>query len=543
MSKVAAYLQEHILGEVSTSQTVLKAMSRDASVLEITPELVIYPRVTNDIRKVARFAWQLAEKGHVMGLTARGNGTDQTGAAIGGGATIVLPAHMNHICEFDSKQKLVRVQAGMNAGALDDALALQGMTVPALPVSARYSTVGGAVANNASGYLSGFYGDMREWTHQVEVVLANGDVLQTQRISKRELSKKKGMQTFEGEIYRNLDNLIEDNKQMIAEKLAVDVRDNVGYTAITQVRQKDGSFDLTPLFVGSQGTLGIISEMILKTEFVGSSQSVIAATFATKEAARDVLDQLRANSPVFLEYFDGALFEAASARGKTYDICKSNDGAIAAVILVGFDDFNEHVRTRRAKKVAKLLEGVAKNVRRADGDAAAELLALRDVTTYALTPAGKDMSAPPFIDGVYIPFGRSEDFTNAVEALATKYHVELPLHARMIDNIYYTRPVLQLSKVGDKQKIFKLLDEYTKMVDAHGGHIIGEAGEGRVKARFAHAQLDEEVATLFASIKTIFDPSGILNPGVKQVVDLRQLVSELRDNYDTSAFATYSPAD
>lgn len=543
MSKVAAYLQEHILGEVSTSHSVLKAMSRDASVLEIPPELVIYPRVTNDIRKVARFAWQLAEKGHVMGLTARGSGTDQTGAAIGGGAVIVMPAHMNRISEFDSKQKLIRVQAGLNAGALDDALALQGMGIPALPVSARYSTIGGAVANNASGYLSGFYGDMREWVHQVEVVLANGDVLQTQRISKRELSKKKGLQTFEGEIYRNLDNLIEDNKQVITDKLAVDVRDNVGYTAITQVKQKDGSFDLTPLFVGSQGTLGIISEMILKTEFVSGSQSVVAAGFATKEAARDVLDQLRASSPIFLEYFDGALFDAAAARGKTYDICKSDDGPVSAVILVGFDDFNEHLRTRRAKKVAKLLEGVAKKVSRADGAAAVELLALRDVTTYAVTPASKDMSAPPLIDGVYVPFARSEDFANAVEALAAKYHVELPLHARMLDNIYYTRPVLQLQKVGDKQKIFKLLDEYTKIVDAHGGHSIGEAGEGRVKAHFAHAQLDEEVATLFTGIKAIFDPSGILNPGVKQVVELRQLVSELRDDYNTSAIATYSPAD
>jgi len=543
MSKVAAYLQEHILGEVSTNASVLKAMSTDASVLEITPELVIYPRVTNDIRKVARFAWQLAEKGHIMGLTARGSGTDQTGAAIGGGATIVMPAHMNGICEFDAKQKLVRVQAGLNAGALNDALALHGMAIPALPVSQQYSTVGGAVANNASGYLSGLYGDMRNWVHQVEVVLANGDVLQTQRISKRELSKKKGMQTFEGEIYRNLDNLIEDSKQMMTDKLADNVRDNVGYAAITQVKQKDGSFDLTPLLVGSQGTLGIVSEMILKTEFVSTSQSVVAASFTTKELARDVLDQLRSLYPVFLEYFDGALFDNATARGKKYDICKSDDGLVGAVILVGFDDFNEHARLRKAKKAAKLLEAVASKVLRANGTEAVDLLALRDVTTYAITPTGKHMSAPSLIDGAYVPFRRSEDFAKAVEALAAKYHVELPLHGRMLDNIYYTRPVLELQKVGDKQKIFKLLDEYTKVVDAHGGHIIGEAGEGRVKARFAHAQLDDEVAALFTSVKSIFDPSGILNPGVKQVVELRQLVSELRSDYDTTSLASYSPAD
>lgn len=543
MSKVATYLQEHILGEVSTNPSVVKAMSTDASVLEIKPELVIYPRVTNDIRKVARFAWQLAEKGHVMGLTARGSGTDQTGAAIGSGAVIVMPAHMNRICEFDPKQKLIRVQAGLNAGALNDALALQGMAIPSLPISAQYSTVGGAVANNATGYLSGYYGDMRSWVHQVEVVLANGDVLQTQRISKRELSKKKGMQTFEGEIYRNLDNLIEDSGKMISEKLADDVRDNVGYAAITRVKQKDGSFDLTPLFVGSQGTLGIISEMIINTEFLNGTQSVIAAGFATKEAARDVLDQLRAAYPIFLEYFDGQLFENAADRGKTYPIATAKEGKIAAVLLMGFDDFNEHIRKRKAKKIAKILEATAATVLQAEGSDVSDLLAIRHVTSFAVTTATKDFSAPSLFDGVYIPFARSEDFSAAVAALGEKYHVSLPLHARMLDNIYYARPTLQLQKVGDKQKIFKLLDEYTKIVDSHGGHLIGESGEGRVKARFAHGQLDEEIATLFVNIKAIFDPSGILNPGVKQVVELRQLVSELRDGYDTSALASYSPAD
>jgi FAD/FMN-containing dehydrogenase len=431
----------------------------------------------------------------------------------------------------------------MNSGALNDALSMQGMGIPGLPVSARYSTIGGAVANNASGYLSGYYGDMREWVHQVEVVLANGDVLQTQRISKRELSKKKGLQTFEGEIYRNLDNLIEDSKQVLTEKLADDVRDNVGYTAITQVKQKDGSFDLTPLLVGSQGTLGIISEMILKTEFMSTDQSVVAVSFATKEAARDILDQLRALSPVFLEYFDGALFDVAAAHGKTYEICKVDEGTVGAVLLIGFDDFNEHIRQRKAKKVAKLLEVSSLKVMRANGNEATDLLAIRDLTTFAVTPAGKGMAAPALIDGVYVPFARSEDFATAVETLATKYHVQLPIHGRMLDNIYYTRPVLDMQKVGDKQKIFKLLDEYTKIVDAHGGHVIGEAGEGRVKARFAHAQLDDDVEALFAGIKAIFDPSGILNPGVKQVVELRQLVSQLRDTYDTSAIATYSPAD
>lgn len=540
MSKVAEYLQEHILGEVSTNPATLKALSTDASVLEITPEMAVYPRVTNDIRKVARFVFQLAEKGHVMPLTARGSGTDETGAAIGKGISLVLPAHMNQILEFDSKQKLIRLQPGANAKAVNDALLLQGMSIPALPVSAAYSTIGGAVMNNASGSLSGRYGDMSEWVHQLEVVLANGDILQTERISKRDLNKKKGMQTLEGEIYRNLDNLIEDNKQLIADKLVSDVRDNVGYSAIAKVKQKDGSFDLTPLIIGSQGTLGVVSEMILKAQFTSAQQTAVFITFANKEAARDVLDRLAELSPSALEYFDGALFAEAEKQGKTYAFYNATSGTFDAGILVGFDDFSDRSRQYKVKKLKKMLNGIEAQVTVEDGQGAAQLFAAREVTAYLLSPAGKEVSAPPLFDGAYVPNERFEDFQIAVAILAEKHHVSLPIHARALDCTVYTRPVLQFQKVGDKQKIFKLLDEYTSLIERHGGHLVAEAGEGRVKARFAYKDIDDDVLELFAAVKEIFDPHVILNPGVKQSTELRQLVAELRSGYDTSAFADHT---
>lgn len=540
MSKIASYLQEHILGEVSTNPAVLKALSTDASVLQITPEMAVYPRVTNDIRKVARFANQLAEKGHVLALTARGSGTDQTGAAIGEGISLVLPAHMNRIFEFDSKQKLIRLQPGANAKAVNDALSLQGMSIPALPTSSAYSTIGGAVMNNASGPLSGRYGDMGQWVHQLEVVLANGDVLQTERLSKRDLNKKKGLQTLEGEIYRNIDNLIEDNKQLIEEKLADDVRDNVGYASLAQVKRKDGSFDLTPLIVGSQGTLGILSEMIMKAQFVSAQQTVAFITFANKDAARDLLDALTDLSPAILEYFDGALFTLAEKQGKKYSFYNAASGTFDAGVLIGFDDFNDRARQHRIKKVKKLLVDVDAEIMVADGVDVDQLLAAREATAYLLSPDGKDVSAPPIFDGAYVSSERFAVFEQGMAALAEKHHVELPLHVRVLEGTVYTRPALQLHKVGDKQKIFKLLDEYSELIERCNGHLIGEAGEGRVKARFAHKHFDDDVLQLFAAVKETFDPNGILNPGVKQTAELRHLVSQLRSSYDTAAFASHT---
>lgn len=148
-------------------------------------------------------------------------------------------------------------------------------------------------------------------------------------------------------------------------------------------------------------------------------------------------------------------------------------------------------------------------------------------------------SAPPLMDGAYIPPERFEDFSRAVIDLAGKQHVELPLHVDALTNFVYTRPVLHFNKVGDRQKIFKLLDTYTSLVSYHGGCLIGEGGEGRLKARFAQAQLDEDIKALYTAIKTTFDPYGILNPGVKQPAEVRQLVAQLRKEYDLSTAAGY----
>ena len=536
MNKVAQYLQEHILGEVVTNEAILDAMSQDASVLEIRPEMVIYPRVTNDIRKSARFAWQLAEKGHIVSLTARGSGTDATGGAIGRGAIVNTKAHMNALLELDPKQKLFRVQPGVLASTMVTALGLQGMGVAPFAGVSSYTTIGGMVGRNDGGVLAGSTGTMLSWVHQLEVVLANGDILQTERISKRELNKRKGMQTFEGEIYRSIDGLIEDNKQLIAEHIGTDTPDKAGYSAIAKVKQRDGSFDLTPLFVGSQGTLGIVSELILKCEFMSMHTGVAVAGFNSKETARDALDKLRGLEPAFLNYYDGEFFETAAKRGKKYDFYNDVDGTIKAVVVLGFNDFREHARRKKLKKVAKLLDSLNAMYQTADGEDAAALAEVMEVTSYTLLPEERGASAPPLFDGVYIPAERFEEFSRASGELAARHHVELPLHLDALSSIVNTRPVLYLHKVGDKQKIFKLLDEFANLVASFGGCLVARGGEGRVKARFAYAELDTEVKELYSAIKATFDPYGILNAGVKQDADLRDLVMQLRKDYDTAAF-------
>ena len=539
MSKVAAYLRGHISGEVSTREDVREALSNDMGALSIKPELVVYPRTTNDIRKVARFAWQLAEKNHILPLTVRGAGTDSTGAAIGKGAAIVTTAHLNKVFEFDTKQKLVRLQPGASVGALQSALALHGTSVLALFGAQNYGTVGGAVASAVGGPLAGKYGTIAQAIDQLEVVLANGDVLQTGRINKRELSKRKGLQGFVGDIYRGVDGVIEEYADVLSK---IELNDITGYSSVADVKRKDGSFDLTPLFVGSQGTLGFISEMILKADFRSTRMGVCALVFADGNAARDALDSLANQKPAILEYFDAALFDVALRAGRTYKFYTqaSEKFAPESVVIVAFDEFNNHQRTKNLKKVAKLYEkreGVA--FVSDDPESESDLLEALEVAHYTLAPDQAGVGSSDLFGGFYIPTARLEDFMSALKTLGEHEHIALPLAGHAVTNTYTVYPSFALHKVGDKQKLFKLIDSLTKLIYEHGGVVIAEGGEGRLKAHAVYANIDSRAVEMFTAIRKVFDPYGTLNPGVKQANDIRALATQLQDGSDRAGIARF----
>lgn len=193
MNKVAHYLQEHLLGQVLTSEDALKYFSTDGGVFTVKPSTIVYPKNENDVRKVTRFTWQLAERGRVIPITARGRGSDQAGAAIGSGIILAFPAHMNRIVELDGKSGNVVIEPGIVYGRLQQTLHTHGRFLPPYPSSIDFSTVGGAIANNAAGEKTVKYGATRDYVKGLRVVLANGEVIETKRLSKRDLNKKNGL--------------------------------------------------------------------------------------------------------------------------------------------------------------------------------------------------------------------------------------------------------------------------------------------------------------------------------------------------------------
>lgn len=531
MGKVALYLQEHILGEVVSTTADVQRFALDSGVIEIAPEMVAYPRVTSDIRKIARFSWQLAEKGHVLPLTVRGGGGDTTGASVGRGLLISTTEHTHQIFEYDSKQRLVRLQPGTTVATLGTTLGVQGAAIPELTGADPDASVAGLIASGYYGLAGSKYGGVGQCVSQLEVVLASGDVLQTGKISKRELSRKKGLQTAEGDIYRKIDNLIDDNSELIAKLAGGNVPDRAGYPGIAQVRAKDGSFNLTPLIVGSQGTLGIISEMILKTDFIGFHPGLAVMIFKEKADARDAVPVFRKLKPAFAEYIDGAIFDKAAANGKKFEWFKPGEDTLKAVVVVGFDDMSEKARKKKLKKLEKEFENIdVQVITVTDETDVAKGLAIRDIAHTAYTPGERGEEWPPLLEDFYVPEHQLETFLGALDTLAEKSHAKLPLFGHMLTGVYSIRVSLNLAKVGDRQKVLKLLDEFANLLEHHDGCLVASGGDGRLKAKFTLKQLDPEVRKLYAAVKDAFDPHGILNPGVKQDVEMSELAKHLRTN-------------
>ena len=526
MNKVASYLNEHVLGEASSAKSLRKHYSRDGSIISITPEIVVFPRVTNDLRKTARFTWQLAEKGHPMPMTIRGFGTDPTGSSIGKGIVLDTTTYLNEILNVAPKDKLVHVQPGVSLAKVKEVLKWHGLTLPGTTCCDASTSIGGAIA---AGSL-GTNGAISDAIDKLEVVLANGDILETGRVSKHDVNKKLGIQTFEGEIYRKLSGLFEDNEELLARMANDPVRDTTGYRAIAQVRQKDGSFDLTPLFTASQGTLGFISEVVLATDFYSDSRTSMLVKTSSREQARDIAETIQRLEPTRLEIIDATLFERAGAFGKRFSLL--GDSIEGAVVMMTFSDMSDRARHNKAKKIRKMLQRQELAYIDSEDRDHAEFDEIYEVAHAIEHLSADEHLSLPVLDGAFVPFDRLDECLTLIDGLADKHHVELPLILNVLQGTIQLFPQLKLDVVSDKQKTFKLMNAYAEVVHRCNGAFTSDGAEGRVKAQAAWSVLEDEEKRLFEQVRDIFDPFKTLNPGVKQPTDIRHVVGALRSSFD-----------
>ena len=523
MNKIAVYLNRHITGNVFDKDSILEAYSTDRSVLKVKPRLVALPESTSDIRKLLKFSSQLAQKKYDLPIAIRGSGLSKAGADLSSGL-VISTEKMQHVRELDAHDRLIHVQSGITLGRLNAILAPHGLV---LPISANpQETIGSLIANSPRDRFSEKYGGIMNYVDRIEVVLSNGDLLQTSRLSRGKLAAKQSQKSFEGEIYTKLNQLLIKNQDLIEQSSP---HSRLGYPALRHIRRVHGKvFDLLPAFFGSEGNLGVITEVILRLDVLPPRAHRAFATFATFKAAQEFANYAKKLEPLAIDLYDTRIFRAVDDFGKKPDLLtkKLENGYL---VLVTFNDKSSHSR-RKIKKLVRFLPKSANIICETLGNSA-DFDDFETSLAAFLNDSAKG-DRPALADDFYVPPENLAKFLEDLKKLEKSSKKPLEIFGSYLTANFSLRPDFEFKKVDERRRAITLLRDLAELTAAHGGSLVGGAPEGRLKPLVVYPSLDKQQLKLIKDVKQIFDPQAILSPETKSSYDTRSAVRHLRTDSD-----------
>jgi FAD/FMN-containing dehydrogenase len=534
-------LQSHIHGTVTDTEDAREYFATDGSIFRIVPEAVIYPESTSDVQTTVAYLAERASEGKHVGLIPRGKGTDQGGGAIGDGIQLVFPAHMNRLLRLE--RDTVTVEPGINYKTLQQTLHTHGRFLPPYPASIDFASIGGAVANDAAGEKSVKYGTTHRYVKRLRVVLSDGSIITTQKISARELNRKKGQTDLEGQIYRGLDQIIDENIALIRKVQPKTTKNTAGY-ALGRVKGRDGSFDLSQLIVGSQGTLGVVTEVTLQTAAWNPQTALIVGYFDDVSKAGEAAARVAELKPSALELVDINLLEYLKEHRPTDLEGLLPEHLPKIVLLVEFDNtsqLQQTLSTRRAQRIFKKLAGSQRLA--TDPNEQLRLWKIRRSAAAVIWMAPGAKKALPFIEDGVVPPAKLPQFLEKTYKLLRKHDLQIAVWGHAGDGHLHLQPFLDLSKKKDVDKLFELMAEFNTMVIELGGSIGGEHNDGLIRSPYLKELYGEEMYQLFVNVKQLFDPQNILNPGKKIGVSETDLRQYLRTEYNLKHLYDHMPSN
>ncbi|MCX6805592.1 MAG: FAD-binding oxidoreductase [Patescibacteria group bacterium] len=541
MKSIIHDLSVQLSGQVTASKEARDFFSTDGSIFKVIPQIVIYPRHEDDVVKTVKYLnWQ-AQEGKKVSLTARGKGTDQAGGSLGDGAMLVFPAAMKGLKDITANT--VTVEPGMIYSHLQGILHSHWRFLPPYPASMDYCTVGGAVANNSSGEKTLKYGATRNWVKSLKVVLSNGDVIITKRLNKKELKKKQAQSDFEGHLYRTVDALLIKNSDTIHHSRPKVSKNSAGYD-LWDVKGSDGSFDMGQLIVGSQGTLGIVSEITFHTAAFSPQNNLVVAHFDDLQKSEDAVHKILTLGPSALEMVDYHTLDFV--RKNKPEMLKgiNIDDLPKLILLAEFDDVKPKDRIKKANKAAKILAEYTSIIENTDNLAKQDELwqIRRGAAALIWTQQGAKKALPIIEDGV-VPVEKMTQYLEGAYALFEKYGVKIATWGHAGNANLHIQPFLDLSNMRDRAKIFELTDDYYKLVIKLGGSITAEHNDGIMRGPYLKDMFGSKVYSLFEEVKDLFDPLGFLNPGVKLGVTKEDAMVKMRKEYSMNQLFEHLPGN
>ncbi|NED96562.1 FAD-binding oxidoreductase [Phytoactinopolyspora alkaliphila] len=513
---VVTALSARLNGEVDARPGTRAMYGADASNYRRIPLAVVFPRDTEDIATAVSLC---AETG--TPLTMRGGGTSVAGNAIGPGIVVDTSRHVNRILEVDSEARTARVEPGVVLADLQRAVLPHGLRFGPDPSTISRCTVGGMIGNNACGNHSVAWGTTADNVHRLTVLTPSGTVLRPGEYSAEQWSRQLDLAGDEGDIYRELDRLEQANRGLWRQELAAFSRRVSGYGVDRLLPERGRS--VAKALVGTEGTCGVVLDATVGLVQPPRHQILVVLGFSDDAGAADVVPVILSHGPLTVEGLDSELLAVAGA---------SREGLPAgdAWLFVELGGDTADDARRRA-------EDMLRDLGRAWGAAESSLivvdqrrraalwrirkdgagLATRDAAGREAWPGWEDAAVPPANLGAYLRQFRSLLSNYGLRGLSYGHFGEGCIHVRIN---------FDLLSAGGVARFRSFVEDAADLVVAHGGSLSGEHGDGLARSALLSRMYSPGVIRSFAEFARIFDPAGILNPGI--VVDPPDIDQHLR---------------
>ena len=493
--------------KVKDDYSTLTAYAVDASIYRLKPQAVVLVESEEDIAATVRYAVQRG-----IPLTPRAAGTNLTGSAIGSGIILDV-SRLNRVIELNRDERWARVQPGIVLAELNKELSRDGLLFGPDPSSGDMCKLGGMLANNSSGPHTLRYGAVKDNVAALRVCLQSGEWLDAKSYGFGDSNCADLLKAHRP--LQDLQLLLQENATLISQKRPTVSKNSCGYNLFGLADGlARGCFDLPKLFVGSEGTLGLFSEATIR--LVEKPRATLTALihFHRLEDVGDAVPKLLELSPSALEVMDANTLNLIG-RAK-----HGIPGDAAATLLVELDadgvGSDLRAQAERMTEMCRRYRLTSDPVIAFDPEQREQLWKARRAlypTLYRFDPRKKPIN---FVDDVVVPAERIGELIRYLEEFFAGQHVPVAIFGHIGNGNAHIIPLLDVNDQNDFQKMVQGYHEiHQTVLGRFGGSICGEHGDGRVRAEYVRTMFGPELYDLFVRVKQSFDPSGVLNPGIK----------------------------
>jgi FAD/FMN-containing dehydrogenase len=547
---IATLKQKSFEGDIDDSVQTRDTYSHDASMFELMPQLILFPKNKEDVERI--IATTLEHKAHIpnLSLTARSAGTDMSGGAINDSVIIDFNRYFNKVESVT--EHTAQTQPGVFYRDFEKLTLEKNALMPSFPASRELCTVGGMVNNNSGGELSLRYGKTEDYVTSLDVVLADGKSYNIKPLNMEELKQKMSLQTFEGDVYRKTYDLLDKNFSRIYNAKPKVSKNSTGYNLWDVWDTEKGTFDLTKVFVGAQGTLGFVTDIDFNLVKAEPYSGVLVCFMKNINNLGEVINNVLPHKPASFESFDnytiGFSIKFLPFFRKTVgwfgliklafsllpDALIFFKGIPKMILLIEFTGQNQEEVDKQINSMQTDLKQHFKLEGIEDDNTAKKAWKFRIMRRESfnlLRKKVKDKHTAPFIDDLVVPPVHLVEFLPKLRQIINKYGLMATIAGHVGDGNFHVIPLMKIEQASERAKIEPAMKEVNDLVLSYGGSLSGEHNDGLVRGPWLEQMYGKEMLDIFKETKHIFDPQNMFNPHKKTDAVWRYSMEHVRQHF------------